>query len=179
MKALVFQQFQLLESTYLSSHWFQICNLHPYDKVKNKLQTHCGTNATAMQLSLKDYDGNMVAHLNEGARMLGYYSPEDGYTIHVVDLDPNSASANGWLEDVSKVEKYVMSDEDYDKREGSIRKWKQENLARDPTWTVEKAMAEKRGVEYIPPKAKIDDEEFMVRRYRLNTHHIRLTHPAC
>jgi len=131
------------------------------DKVKNKLQTHCGTNATAMQLSLKDYDGNMVAHLNEGARMLGYYSPEDGYTIHVVDLDPNSASANGWLEDVSKVEKYVMSDEDYDKREGSIRKWKQENLARDPTWTVEKAMAEKRGVEYIPPKAKIDDEEFM------------------
>lgn len=131
------------------------------DKLKNKLQTHCGTNASAMQLSLKDWDGNLVAHMNDDSRMLGYYSPEDGYIIHVVDLDPNSASANGWLEDVSKVEKYMMSDDDYNKREGTYRQWKQEQLAKDPTWTLEKAMAEKRGEEYVPPKAKIEDEDFM------------------
>lgn len=42
-------------------------------------------------------------------------------TIHVIDTDPTSLSAGGWLEDVSKVEKYVMSDEDYARRENSYR----------------------------------------------------------
>ena len=52
-------------------------------------------------------------------------------------------SANGWLEDVSKVKKYMMSDEDYEAREGTYRQWKKEQLAKDPTWCLEKAMAEK------------------------------------
>ncbi len=34
----------------------------------------------------------------------------------------------GWLEDVSKVEKYVMSDADYDAREDTYRKFKEERL---------------------------------------------------
>lgn len=42
-------------------------------------------------------------------------------TLHVEDLDPTSASRNGWLEDTSKVEKYVMSDEDYNRRDGTYR----------------------------------------------------------
>lgn len=46
------------------------------------------------------------------------------YVIHITDSDPGSLSANGWLEDTSLVEKYVMSDADYDKREKSYRKWK-------------------------------------------------------
>lgn len=41
--------------------------------------------------------------------------------MHVIDSDPLSASANGWLEDTSKVEKYVMTDEDYAKRENTYR----------------------------------------------------------
>ena len=44
--------------------------------------------------------------------MLGYYSPEDGWTIHITDTDANSASAGGWLEDTSKVKKYEMSAEE-------------------------------------------------------------------
>jgi hypothetical protein len=42
--------------------------------------------------------------------------------LHIIDTDPNSLSANGWLEDTSKVQKYVMSDEDYNSRENSYRK---------------------------------------------------------
>ena len=34
----------------------------------------------------------------------------------------------GWLEDVSKVEKYVMSDADYEAREDTYRKFKEERL---------------------------------------------------
>ncbi len=34
-------------------------------------------------------------------------------------------SANGWLEDVTKVKKYEMSDEDYNKRHDTFRKYKE------------------------------------------------------
>jgi len=46
-------------------------------------------------------------------RDLGFYSPQDGYFIYVVDLNPNSLTKE--LEDLSQIEKYVMSEEDYDK----------------------------------------------------------------
>ena len=44
--------------------------------------------------------------------------------IHVRDTDANSKSAAGWLEDTSKVQKYVMSDEDYTKRENTYKQFK-------------------------------------------------------
>ena len=47
------------------------------------------------------------------------------YTLHIIDLDPQSVSANGWLEDVRKVKKYEMSDEDYNKRHDTFRKYKE------------------------------------------------------
>ena len=47
------------------------------------------------------------------------------------DTDPTSASRNGWLEDTSKVEKYVMSEEDYNKRDGTYR-----SVGRGLWWAV-------------------------------------------
>ena len=44
--------------------------------------------------------------------------------LHVVDTDVNSKSAAGWLEDTSKVQKYVMSDDDYAKRENTYKQFK-------------------------------------------------------
>lgn len=44
--------------------------------------------------------------------------------IHVIDTDASSKSASGWLEDTSKVQKYVMSDEDYAKRENTYKQFK-------------------------------------------------------
>ena len=49
----------------------------------------------------------------ENDRDLGFYSPQDGYFIYVVDNNPNSLLKE--LEDLSQVEKYVMSEEDYNK----------------------------------------------------------------
>lgn len=46
------------------------------------------------------------------------------YTLHIVDMDPTSASANGWLEDVTKVPKYEMSDDAYNKRDDTYRKYR-------------------------------------------------------
>lgn len=40
------------------------------------------------------------------------------FRLHVVDLDPTSISSGGWLEDTSLVEKYQISEEAYNKRQG-------------------------------------------------------------
>ncbi|KXZ44461.1 hypothetical protein GPECTOR_67g301 [Gonium pectorale] len=131
------------------------------ESVKVKLSFHCGTSPSAMLLTLLDESGAAVATLWEDTRKLGFYSPRDGYTLHITDSDPGSASAGGWLEDTSLVEKYRISDEAYDKREKTYRKWKNEQLAKDPTWTLEKEMARRRGVEYTPPAPKVEDPDHM------------------
>ncbi|XP_075263802.1 uncharacterized protein LOC142355566 [Convolutriloba macropyga] len=128
--------------------------------VKTKLMTHCGTNPSAMVLQLKDENGQLMFTLSEESRLLGYYSPYNGCILHIIDMDPSSVSANGWLEDTSKVDKYEMSDEAYNKRENTFRKYKEEKLKADPTWSVQKEMAMRRGEEYVPP-AKVEDPEHM------------------
>ena len=117
--------------------------------VKEKLQTHCGTSASCMVLGLKDHHWNvLVQSMQPDTCKLGYFSPENGHVLHVHDTDPMSLAAQGWLEDVSKVDKYVMSDADYDARENTYRKFKQEKLKQDPTWTLEKEIAIRRGISY-------------------------------
>ena len=116
-----------------------------------------------MLIQLKDSSGNLLAALDDPMKKLGYYTPNNGDTLHIIDMDPTSASAGGWLEDVSKVEKYVMSDEDYSKREVSYRRYKNQRLADDPTWTIEREMAQRRGVPYVAPPSveRVTDPEHM------------------
>lgn len=131
--------------------------------VKQKLMSHTGSSPSSMQLQLKDESGNLLSHLSNDSKLLGYYSPYNGYVgslkpfktpshsidvsfvsqvaqkylchalqldmlhrciLHVTDTDVNSKSASGWLEDTSKVKKYVMSDEDYAKRENTYKQYK-------------------------------------------------------
>ena len=126
--------------------------------MKEKLATHCGTNASAMRLQLfhesaprttsrseercasgkKSQQNVLMTEISNDDAKLGYYSPLDGMRLHVIDTDPMSVSANGWLEDLSKVEKYVMSDEAYEKREGTYRQWARKKREEDPTWTLQK-----------------------------------------
>ena len=66
-----------------------------------------------MRLFLQTKEGNTICEMNENDRDLGFYTPEDGYSIFVYDSNPNSLTKD--LEDLSQIEKYKMSDEDYDK----------------------------------------------------------------
>lgn len=47
--------------------------------LKIKISTHCGTSPEDMQLSLRDERGKILVRLQEDQRLLGYYSPYDGY----------------------------------------------------------------------------------------------------
>lgn len=53
--------------------------------------------------------------------------------MHVIDLDPSSVTSGGWLEDTSLVEKYSISDEAYDKRDGTFRKFKEKLAYQNPS----------------------------------------------
>lgn len=130
------------------------------DSVKSKLCFHCGTPPSAMLLELRNDHNVLVAQLTDPQRMLGYYSPQDGFIIHIIDVDPTSLSANGWLEDVSKVEKYTMSEEDYSKRENTYRRYKEDKLREDPHWTLARELAARRG-QPLPEAAKPKQEDYL------------------
>jgi len=113
-----------------------------------------GGSAETVMLQLFDPVGNFVAQLDDMTKPLGFYSPENGFGIHVLDSDPNSLSAGGWLENTALVKKYEISEEAYEAREGTVRKWMQSQKAKDPTWTLEKEMMRRRDPTWEPPQPK-------------------------
>ncbi|OIV90349.1 hypothetical protein TanjilG_21791 [Lupinus angustifolius] len=106
------------------------------EAVKDKLWKKCGTSVNSMHLELYDDARNKLADLSDNSKLLAFYSPLDGFRLHVVDLDPSSVTSGGWLEDISLVEKYKISDEAYNKLEGTFRKYKEKLSSQIPS-TVE------------------------------------------
>eukprot|EP01025_Chloroclados_australasicus_P005937 TRINITY_DN1193_c0_g1_i5.p2 TRINITY_DN1193_c0_g1~~TRINITY_DN1193_c0_g1_i5.p2 ORF type:complete len:250 (-),score=11.88 TRINITY_DN1193_c0_g1_i5:244-993(-) len=98
-------------------------------QLKFKLQTHVGTSVSFMKLNLLDQDAALVASDMQDDKMFGYYGARDGYIIHIIDLDPSSLTKE--IENLESVPKYVMSDEDYDQREDTFRKFKKNILGID------------------------------------------------
>lgn len=88
-------------------------------EVRHKVYRHSGTKPDAMELLLLSPDGSIRARLDDDRRMLGFYGVTNGMQLHVVDRDPFSLSKGGGLEDVSLVQKYEISEADYDKRTDS------------------------------------------------------------
>ena len=83
-----------------------------------------------MSLQLKNTSDEVVADMGDDTALLGHYGPQEHYTIHVVDSNPGINFAD--FEDTSKVEKYKISDEAYDKRDDTFRKFKEKMIAKDP-----------------------------------------------
>lgn len=103
------------------------------ESVKDKLWRKCGTSVNSMCLELYDDTGAKISVLSDDLRPLGFYSPQDGYRLHVIDLDPSSVTSGGWLEDTSLVEKYSISEEAYDKLDGTFRKFKEKLASQNPS----------------------------------------------
>ena len=116
------------------------------EAIKRKLEFHTGTSAVTNQLYLLDENAQVMAEC-EDQRKLGYYSPYDGCRLHIVDLDPNSASAGGWLEDTSLVKKYEISEEAYNARENTYRNFRKKKMEEDPNWTYKADLESRQGKE--------------------------------
>ena len=94
------------------------------------------------------------AHVNTDDQipLRSFFGPwsEYGYNfrrrVHCVDVNPHSTSARGALEDVRLVTKFRLSDEDYDRRSGTLRDWCRRQQVLDPSFTLEKHAVEHRAL---------------------------------
>jgi len=85
------------------------------------LYTIVGTEPKYQELQLKS-KGELIAKMDNDSALLSSYNPQNGQEIYVTDTDPNNTIAD--LQDTSKVEKYTMADSEYDKRDNTYKKWK-------------------------------------------------------
>jgi len=93
-------------------------------ELKHKLYRHTGT-APGSQLVWLVAGPQQHVALADDSRPLGFYGARSGMELRVVDADPHSLVNQGYVEDTSLVPKYVMPDEVYDKRENTVRRFKQ------------------------------------------------------
>ena len=91
-------------------------------KCKDFLERKFGTNPADMRLQLQNKQAQAVAQMADNDKTLGSYNPSEGYTVHVID--DSGHTVHNEFEDVSKVEKYTISEESYAKRDDTARAWK-------------------------------------------------------
>ncbi|MCJ8733542.1 hypothetical protein PDJAM_G00224750 [Pangasius djambal] len=88
---------------------------------KSKLELVIGCPAASMDLQLFSSSDKFLQNLDDNEALLGSYPVDDDCRIHVTD---RSGSLTGAFSDLSKVEKYEISDDAYDKRADSLRNFK-------------------------------------------------------
>ena len=102
-------------------------------EVKHYLSKKFGTLPELMNLQLKKQN-NQIFELNDDSKSLSDYNNIEEYdTLHVIDLNPNSVLVQHNFDDLSAVQKYEISEEDYEKRYDSVRKYKKK-LFTDPNY---------------------------------------------
>ena len=102
-------------------------------KTKEILERKFGTPSTSMALELRDASDKKVCDMTNDAATLGSYNPVNNYTIHVRDTS-GAAPIASEFDDVSKVEKYKISEEDYSKRDDTFRNFKQRMMKANPNF---------------------------------------------
>ena len=121
-------------------------------EVKNFLCKKYGTLPEYMKLKLLKKDQQPIFIIDE-EKCLGDFSVEDYDTIHVIDSNPNSVMVQNNFDDVSTVNKYEISEVDYEKRNDTVRKFRQK-LAKDPDYL--KMIQENKGNNYEEEASKIE-----------------------
>jgi tubulin-folding cofactor B len=90
--------------------------------LKEEVERRYGSKLNFLKLGLFDRAGTKVADLEEDFRTLNYYGVQDGYNVYIKDTNPHSIHKE--IEDLDKVQKYKISEEDYGKLPESFRKWR-------------------------------------------------------
>uniref|UniRef100_A0A0B7AQI6 CAP-Gly domain-containing protein n=1 Tax=Arion vulgaris TaxID=1028688 RepID=A0A0B7AQI6_9EUPU len=112
--------------------------------LKSKLELITGAFAHTMKLSLYSAENKLISAIDNDEALLGSYHVDDGMIIHAEDsnLKPDEYS------DTSKVEKFEISDEEYQKRQDTVRAFKEKHrLGRFNEEEVKRKEAELRAKE--------------------------------
>ena len=70
--------------------------------------------------------------MDDDTQTLAFYNPQANYTIHVID--ESGQMQMNQFDDVSGVEKYKISEENYAKRGDNFRSFKQKMMAANPNF---------------------------------------------
>ena len=112
------------------------------DELRRRIHQKSGTPPCMQHLQLKSAGGGAVFHEilpnMDSDRMLGYYNLPLGANVHCIDIDPYSSSANGAYENTALVEKFTLTEEEYDKRKGTLRDWGRKQKENDPEFSLKK-----------------------------------------
>jgi len=97
-------------------------------KLKGNLELITGIPAANQVLSLlnSESDPQVVATLDDESKLLGFYGLRDWQVLKVEDTNP-STSFTGQLTDVSQVEKFELTEEEYAARRDTVLAYKQRN----------------------------------------------------
>mmetsp|Transcript_118796 Transcript_118796/g.330179 ORF Transcript_118796/g.330179 Transcript_118796/m.330179 type:complete len:340 (+) Transcript_118796:116-1135(+) len=111
------------------------------DRLRQRIHQKTGTSPGFQHLQIKSA-GQILQEIPpslDDHYKLGYFGLEHhGLEVHCVDLNPHSGSKGGQYEDVSLVQKYKMTEEEYNQRKGTLRDWEREQKAKDSTFTLAK-----------------------------------------
>ena len=96
-------------------------------QLKQRLETITGFSTNTMKLELfsSAQSDKLICHLDDDMRMLGSYPVSDFCRVNVVDEDPYRVKNE--YTDVSRVEKFELADQEYDKRNDSVRDYLRRN----------------------------------------------------
>ena len=89
--------------------------------LKMRLFKKNGTIVDSMELFVRGGLHGPSVYMGDDSKTFRYYGGANGCEVHIRDTDPFSISANGALENLSLVEKYVMPDDVYDKLPNTLR----------------------------------------------------------
>ncbi|VDO76581.1 unnamed protein product [Heligmosomoides polygyrus] len=96
-------------------------------ELKKKLELVVGAVAETINIELHNAEGKFVSSLTDGSKSLKELGVRDGMRLHAVD----TSGGNAELQDDSMVEKFTISEEQYNQREDSVRAWKKKLLAQN------------------------------------------------
>ena len=104
--------------------------------LKLKLFKKNGTMVDSMELFVRGGLHGPSVYMGDESKTLRYYGGTNGCEVHIRDTDPFSISANGALENLSLVDKYVMPDEVYDKLPNTLRSHIRKQREADPEFKL-------------------------------------------
>jgi len=109
-------------------------------EAKEKLHKHGAGGVGTMELYLRKGNGETI-FLYDDNLPLSVFGVENDMELFIKDTDEFSAARGGGYEDISLVEKYRMTDEEYDgyaakTGQKTIRQYVKEKKAQDPNWKL-------------------------------------------
>lgn len=127
------------------------------DELHSKIHQKTGTPAQFQHLQVIS-GGNVICEIPPSSHnyyKLGYFGLQHGMTVHCIDLNPHSGSKGGQYEDTSLVEKFTLSEQDYDRRKGTLRDWGRQQKSKDANFTLAKHAREHRELVEAQRQAKL------------------------